>query len=180
MPVITSTERGKTVTVSNDRTTAVVRDAGKTSTVTDRHGTSTVRESQRTVSVTSAGPQGSPGAPGGSFDTRLAGETLGGHRVVRSLDANRVGYASADNPAHGDDTLGLTLGAADVDTEVQVQRVGPVTFNGWNWAAGDIVFLAANGLLTQDPSDEWAFLQPIGHAESPTTLYLSIQPSILL
>lgn len=133
------------------------------------------------VNVSSPGPQGAPGLAGGSSLPRVASSVLGGHRLVRSIDENSVAYADVTNPTHGDDTLGLTLGAAGVGEAVNVQRAGAVEFNGWNWEPGDLVFLGFNGLPTQvvpEPVDGAAFLQPIGYAESPTVLHLSIDPPI--
>jgi hypothetical protein len=123
------------------------------------------------------GPQGTPGAAGGTYETRTASETLGGHRIVRSTGADTVGYASSDNPDHGDDTQGMTLGAATSGATVNVQRVGSVTHSGWAWTPGEPVFLGTSGLPTQTPPSD-GFVQVIGHAEAADTLFLSIEPPI--
>lgn len=132
-----------------------------------------------TVKQIVQGPQGPPGASGGLTDIRTADGILGGHRVVRSVDALRVGYADATNAAHGDDTIGMTTGAALDGATVEVQRTGTLTFNGWSWTAGEPVYLTGNGLLTQTPPDDsHAFLQVVGHAESPTSVFINIEPPI--
>lgn len=161
-------------------------DNGQAHTVVVERRTSvaTTTKVASTVQVSSQGPQGPQGAPGpegGSSEARIADGTLGGHRIVRSAGDDLVGYADSTNPSHGDDTQGMTLGAADDGETVQVQRIGSVTYNGWSWTQGTPVFLGANGLPTQtppSPDNGDAFSQVIGHAEAPTVLYLSIEPPV--
>lgn len=137
-------------------------------------------QSQRIVTTGQQGPrgvQGVPGPAGGVSELRTASEGLGGHRIVRSTGAGTVGYASSDNADHGDDTLGMTIGAATSGATVNVQRVGPVTHSGWAWTPGEPVFLGTNGLPTQTPPSD-GFVQVIGHAEAADTLFLSVEPPI--
>lgn len=132
------------------------------------------------VEISQPGSAPSDGA-GAAPETRTASETLGGHRMVRSTYAGAAGYVSCDNPLHGDDTIGMTLGAADAGAPVLVQTAGPVTFAGWSWTPGESVFAGRSGLLTQiPPSPEAgdAFGQVVGHAESATTFFLQIAPPV--
>lgn len=140
----------------------------------DRRTAAAVTARNDTTNIASPGPQG---APGGTAVERIAGEALGGHRIVRSTGATTVGYASSGNPLHGDDTLGMTLGAAGLGAAVTAQRVGPITFAGWAWAPGAPVFLGLDGLPTQVVPTAGC-IQVIGHAEDATTLYLQIEPPI--
>lgn len=178
MPVITASQGGFTVQVERARTVSVQRDSVAAAEVADRATVNTVSQSVATVKVGSVGPQGPAGTPGGASELRVASGILSGHRIVRSLDADQVGYASADNPDHGDDTLGMTLGAADAGAAVNVQRTGPVEMSGWAWTPGESVFLGRDGMPTQSPAADDAFVQVIGYAESPTVLYLDFQPPI--
>jgi hypothetical protein len=177
MPVIVASGRGNVVTVNRSLNVATVTRDTRATAITDRNIAASVRDTQRTVAVAAPGPQGTPGAPGGTSAPRIADGVLGGHRIVRSTGANSVGYASSDNPLHGDDTQGMTLGAAVDGGTVNVQRVGPVTFNGWSWSQGEPVFLGVDGLPTQTAPTS-GFIQVIGHAEAPDTLYLQIEPPI--
>lgn len=174
--VVVSSNRGHTVVVNQQRTAATVKPGTVAVRIPDQ-GTAVgvVRQQTRTVAVAAPGPQGPAGPAGGAVIERTANAALGGHRVVRSIGVALVDYASSDNPVHGDDTLGLTITAAQAGASVDVLRNGAVTFNGWAWSAGEPVFLAVNGGLTQVPPSE-GFVQVIGHAESPTTLFLDIQP----
>lgn len=140
----------------------------------------------RTVEVITAGPQGPtgpsgpPGPAGGNVIALPAATALGGHRVVRSTGDGRCGYASADNPLHGDDVLGITLGAAVAGANANVQVAGEVTEPSWAWTPQEPVFLGANGVLTQEPPTEpdAAFVLIVGFATSPTGLMLRIEGPI--
>ena len=132
------------------------------------------------VTVGIAGPSGPPGPSGGTSITRTALTAIGGHRVVRSAGSTAVNYADHTDADHGDDTLGVTLDAAALGASVQVVREGPVSFAGWSWTPQEPVFLAADGLLTQTPSESAAFVQIIGFAETAGTIFVDIQPPIYL
>lgn len=180
-------------TVVAPTTTRVVADSRQTATVTLRQSSPIVvsgspapavvvsSASQRVLATGGQqgvqGVQGLPGPAGGVSELRVASEDLGGHRIVRSTGAGTAGYASSDNALHGDDTLGMTLGAVVSGGTVSVLRVGPVTHAGWAWAAGEPVFLGTNGVPTQT-TPVVGFSQIIGHAEDATTLFLSIEQPV--
>lgn len=178
MAVVTSNARSTTVMVSSDRVLQIAERRPEAVLTPDRRTLSWLVDNARTVAATAPGVQGPRGAEGGTSAPRIAAQALGGHRLVRSIDAERVDYVSSDNPAHGDDTLGLTLGAAAAGAPIEVQAAGPVTFNGWAWTPGEPVFAGRDGLVTQvapDPDAGDQFCQPIGHAETATTLLLRLQ-----
>lgn len=138
-----------------------------------------VTDSARAVAIAAPGPQGPKGEPGNTSLTYTASEVLGGHRIVRSTGDGSCGYADHANLEHGDDTIGMTLGAAALGAPVEVQCANRLSHSGWAWTPGLPVFLGTNGLPTQvEPTT--GFSQVIGHAEDATTLFLSIQPSIYL
>jgi hypothetical protein len=177
MAVIVDRKTSRAVVVDRSRTSAIVRNRPSTVQVDDRRTVRTVERQTATVGVSSQGVQGRPGTPGGSAETRIAANTLGGHRIVRSVDASAVGYADCTDTTHGDDTLGMTTGAALEGESVEVQRVGAISFNGWAWTPGEPVFLSTSGAVTQTaPEEGAAFVQVIGHAESATSIQLHIEP----
>lgn len=181
MAVVVSNARSTTVVVSADRVLQITERRPDTVQVSDRRTTHTATDNARTVVATAPGVQGPRGAEGGTSVTRIAAQALGGHRLVRSIDAQQVDYVSNDNPLHGDDTLGLTLGAAVAGAPIEVQATGQVTFAGWAWTPGEPVFAGRDGLLTQvapDPDTGAMFSQPVGHAETSTTLLLRLLDSI--
>lgn len=136
----------------------------------------------RVVEIVARGPKGDKGDPGDASGAMVqrADVVLGGHRVVRSVGGDRVGYASAADPMHGDDTVGITLNAAAAGDEVTVVVFGPVAYGGWAWTPGAPVFLSTDGLLTQTPPEPLvaAFVQCVGHARDATTLYVAIDPPV--
>lgn len=125
------------------------------------------------------GRQGPPGPDGGSTLQRVAQGALGGHRMVYSVDSERVAYADSAVMINRINTLGLTLNAADDGADVNVQRSGAVEFSGWNWAPG-AVFLGSNGMLTQTLPVGSLFSLIVGYAQDPTNLLLDIGVAITL
>lgn len=125
------------------------------------------------------GAQGIPGPAGAANITRVLAQSVGGHRLVRSASGS-IDYVDPGDPTHGDDTLGITAGAGTAGDTITVVTFGPVSFNGWAWTPDQPVFAAPNGLLTQTPDDTAAFVQVVGHAESPTTIFVSITPPIYM
>lgn len=124
------------------------------------------------------GPPGPPGVNTASSVIKTAKVALGGHRVVIASQG-QADYADCGVPAHADSILGLTLAAAAAGTPVTVVRGGEVTEPSWTWAPGP-VFLAHNGLLTQTPPSDAAFLLVVGFSDTPQTLYVALREPITL
>jgi hypothetical protein len=109
----------------------------------------------------------------------LAGETLSGHRAVILSATGAAYYADKNTLSHIGRVYGITVNAALVGGQVQLVRVGNVTESGWNWTPDVPVYLGANGVLTQvEPTI--GFLQAIGIAVAPTTLFVSLHEPFLL
>lgn len=117
------------------------------------------------------GPAGRDGAPGGQTETFVAGEPLGGHRVVYA-SGSTVRYADGADASTAAQVVGVTTQAADSGTPIIVQRVGRMTEATWAWTPGP-VFLGANGLPTQTTPQSGVYLQ-IGAALDATTLDVRI------
>lgn len=179
MPLIVTQQGGHTVTVERRSTVAVERRSIGTLATAEVAAVATVVDRPSTIAVVSPGPQGAKGAPGGTSEVYTASEALGGHRLVRSTGNGSCGYVDASNEAHGDDTLGLTLNAASLGADVDVQRTGAVVFGSWSWTPELPVFAASNGLMTQTPPTS-GVSQIVGFAEDATTLHLRIEPPIYL
>lgn len=129
------------VTVENNVETRVVTNTNETLVV------------ENTISgvLLSGGIQGPQGIPGESNTTlsMVAGSNLNGHTVVIT-DSN----AKVVNPvvlADGDVLVGITTGAAIVDSVVEVQYTGTLVEPSWNWTLGLPIFVGPNGTLTQTP-----------------------------
>ncbi|MDX4958022.1 DUF2190 family protein [Delftia acidovorans] len=132
------------------------------------------------LEVAEQGPPGRPGEPGpsgGASVQRTAGTNLSALLAVYELNG-LVRALSADDGAHIDLLLGITLTAAQAGEPVNVQRLGAIEDPGWNWVPGR-VYLGANGALTQTPPTS-GFDVLIGSATSPTRIALNLQDPISL
>jgi hypothetical protein len=105
--------------------------------------------------------------------TRVAGTALGGHLIVRSAGGLAM-YADAGTEAHGDDVLGLTLGAVAAGAPVEILTGGPITEPSWAWTPGQPVMLGSDGVLVQSSIGDPAFDLVVGFAETPTTVFINI------
>lgn len=136
-----------------------------------------VVDATKILEVAAPGPQGQRGPAGSALFDRIASTTLSGHRVVRSTGANTCGYASAADPSHADDVLGLTTGAAMAQQVVTLVEGSAFTEPSWAWTPQEPVYLGLDGLLTQTPltaEEGAAFVLPMGFAQSPTTLFIRV------
>jgi hypothetical protein len=96
---------------------------------------------------------------------------------VYELDG-AVHALSADDALHIDLLLGITLTAAQAGDPVNVQRLGAIEDDSWNWVPGR-VYLGAEGALTQTPPTS-GFDLLIGAATSATRIALNLQDPISL
>lgn len=184
MPAVTPGGSTRTVVVAAGPTATVTRESVDVARVQVRSAVAAAAENTRAAVAAAMGPQGPrgeqgvPGPPGAAALQRTAATTLGGHRVVRAAADGTVAYADAFDATHGDDTLGLTTGAAEAGQPVTVLTTGPIEHVGWAWASGEPVFLIAGGQLAQAEAVGAAFEQVIGFAETPTRLFIQIQPPV--
>lgn len=132
------------------------------------------------LAIAEQGPPGLPGEPGpagGASVQRTAGSNLSALLAVYELNG-MVRALSADDAAHIDLLLGITLTAAQAGEPINVQRLGAIEDPAWNWVPGR-VYLGANGALTQAPPTS-GFDVLIGSAISPTRITLNLQDPISL
>lgn len=125
------------------------------------------------------GPQGIPGQVGGTVLQYVAGENLGGHRMVVLNDSQQAVYASNDNPAHAVKVLGMTTGAANIGDLSTIQTGGEITEPSWDWVLNTPVCLSTNGLLTQT-QPLTGFIQIIGFPITTTKIFINLREPITL
>lgn len=77
---------------------------------------------------------------------------------------------------HIDLALGMTINAAQLGANINVQRSGVVDDSAWSWATGPI-WLGPEGIPTQTPPGS-EFDLYIGAAVSSTRIILNIQDPI--
>jgi hypothetical protein len=190
VPVIVSQAQAPRVVVVSRRATAGIAVKDTAAVIVDRPApVAAVRADTRAVAVVGKGAQGAqgpegpagpPGPAGGDVFVRQADGALGGHRVVRSTGQGAAGYADALVAEHGDDVLGITLGAAAAGDEVRIQGSGEIVEPSWAWQPQEPIFLGAHGAMTQMPPavDSAAFVLVLGFATSATSMQVRIETPI--
>lgn len=109
----------------------------------------------------------------------VAGENLGGHRVVvESLGS--LYYADTTNLAHTNRVVGLTMNSSTTGQSITYVKDGLITEPSWTWNTALPVWLSTNGLLTQAPANTTGFTMIIGNPVTSTSLYVSLKTPILL
>jgi hypothetical protein len=122
-------------------------------------------------------PSGSPTVPSG-VENFMAGQTLSGHRVVRSNASGNAIYADRSD-AGSQHVLGVTLGAAIAGDTVQVRRHGSIEEPSWSWTPNEAIFLGDNGVLTQAyPGGPVSLI--VGFATTATSMFVAPREPIIL
>lgn len=112
----------------------------------------------------------------------IAGETLSGHKAVILSGVNTVSYAHNQTLSHSHRVIGVTRGAATSGGDIFVARSGEdITEGSWNWSAGSVIYVGANGALTQTPPTSPAvFSLIIGYAVTATSMHVQVREPIHL
>ncbi|MCZ7404485.1 MAG: hypothetical protein O8C67_06090 [Candidatus Methanoperedens sp.] len=126
------------------------------------------------------GPQGSPGEPGEfTLSDYVAGEALGGQRVVILHSDAKLYYADKNIPADFNRVLGITTDAVVSGDIPTVRCAGKMTEPTWSWDLDKFLYLSTNGLLTQTPPSS-GFLLQMGYPLSTTSIMVDIKIPILI
>ncbi|TVM31153.1 hypothetical protein [Oceanidesulfovibrio marinus] len=116
---------------------------------------------------------------GGEIVGRVAGQDIGGHRVVVVGTDGLAYIADKDTPAHAAAVLGLSLGAVSSGAEMSIRTNGESEMSGWTWTPQAPVFLGPNGTLIQAPPTT-GFILAVGFATAPTKIWVRIGVPIIL
>jgi hypothetical protein len=133
-------------------------------------GSVTIEPKVATVIIKTTGIPGPPGNV--QLITRVAGEALGGQRVVYVDADNKAYYASPDDAEAGL-IVGVTTAAAAQGAAVQIRTEGEIVESSWNWTSAPI-WLGANGLLTQTPPTS-GVLYRVGIPLGPQAMRVAMQ-----
>lgn len=107
---------------------------------------------------------------------RVAGATLGGHRLLAPDGSGGVIYADPSDDTGGR-VIGLSLAAAPAGDNIRILTAGRVQDSGIILTPGLPVFLGSSGTLTHTPpSAGWLAL--VGMAGEADELFLNIAPPI--
>jgi hypothetical protein len=111
--------------------------------------------------------------------SKVAGQIIGGHRVVVPSLYGRVIYADKDEASHANNIIGITKQAALENESVIIQTCGEMIEPTWNWTLSLPIFLGNTGLLTQIiPVNGFALI--IGYPLTPTSIYIDIKQPIII
>lgn len=125
------------------------------------------------------GVQGIQGPAGATEITLLAGEILGGHRLVVPDAAGAAIYADSTNLAHANKVLGMTVGAAILGANVTIQNSGEHTEPSWAWTLDVPIWLGSNGLMTQvQPTTGFNLI--VAFPVTPTKIVIALREPFVL
>jgi hypothetical protein len=119
--------------------------------------------------------------PLGSAETYASDLTLSGNKFVVLDSAGKLVYADRTIMAHAGKVLGMTVGATVPPAQVSLLSKGEIANTGtWNFTIGGPVYLSINGGVTQSAPTINGFVQVVGYASKADTLFINIQPPVLL
>jgi hypothetical protein len=125
-------------------------------------------------------PIGSGGGGGGAVGaaSALAGESLGGHKVLYARSDGTVAVGSSSDVSQAGKIVGLSLAAAVQGATVQYIYFGPIDEPSWSWVPGP-VYLGTDGNPTQIYPTV-GFVQQIGVASMPTRINMNRESFVIL
>ena len=109
----------------------------------------------------------------------VAGEAIGGHRVVVLDAAGLAFYADQSNPNHMGLVAGVSQGAASLAAAVNIMVKGRIIEPSWSWTPFAPVFLGLNGLLTQTVPTT-GFLLVVGTAFDATSIFVNPSQPVII
>lgn len=131
--------------------------------------------------VASQGAKGEQGLTGpegkGAQVEVIAGDLVGGHRIVGYDSGGILRYASNNNLDFASSTLGLTLNAALAGATVTVATNREVQHSSWNWIMTQPIYLGVLGQMTQVPPEPpaAAFLLQVGFPTAPDKMWVEVE-----
>jgi hypothetical protein len=115
----------------------------------------------------------------GNFTKVIAGENLGGNRVVFINEESKAMYASHLFISDAFKILGVTTEAVVVNEAVEIQSFGEMEEASWNWNVTLPIYVGANGLLTQNIPMQGIIMQ-IAFPISPIKIYIDKKTIIVI
>jgi len=128
--------------------------------------------------VTPAELPGLIGGAGAIAYSATAGQSISALRVVCVVGGQFV-YADCNTLAHASLPLWFVSAAVDLGALATAYNAGVYTDPSWNWS-GESIWLGANGLPTQTPPLDGAFLRSVAEPVNQTTLSFNPGEAILL
>jgi hypothetical protein len=129
------------------------------------------------MAVGAQGPQGDPGAPGGSTVSYTAGENLSAGRVV-IIDADEAFHFQPSLSAHQGRAYGVTTAAATIGNTASIQLSGEITNGSFAFTADRLTFVDTNGAIV-DTYPSTLIAQSAGVASDAGTMRIDFSISVL-
>lgn len=95
------------------------------------------------------------------------------YQIVMLDSLGSVTTADPYNPLHAGKVIGIALSTGNFGDTITVARQGSISNNTWSLIPGETYFLGTGGTLAiEEPNS--GFIQSLGIAETPITLYIQL------
>ena len=111
---------------------------------------------------------------------KVAGETIGSHKVVKLSNDGYLYYASCDNLGDVERILGLSLNSADPGGSVKVLTFGRCEDISFNFDVSKPIYLGRNGTVVQDVDDGAKFIQRLGKVLKSDEILIDLDEPIII
>lgn len=129
------------------------------------------------LTINEPGPQGIAGQNGGSI-IKVAGESIGGHRVVAADSNGLVIYAGSNHTDRP--PIGVSYTAANIGESLAIISSGnEISEPSWSWNMSSPIYAGIDGILTQTPPTS-GLLIIVGYPSATTKMVITLTDVILL
>lgn len=129
------------------------------------------------LAVGAQGEPGPSGPPGGSSVTYTAGEALAAARVV-IIEGGEAFLFQPSNAAHQGRAYGITIAAATIGADAEIQIAGEIENAAFTFAADSILFVYNNGIIVDTPPVS-TIVQQAGVSSGSDKMLINFATSIL-
>ena len=111
---------------------------------------------------------------------KVAGETIGSHKIVKLGDNGYLYYASCNVLDDVNKILGLSLNSANVGENVRVLIFGKLSDSSFNFNIDKPIFLGINGQIVQEVPETAVFIQRLGKVLRNNEIMIDLDEPIIL
>ncbi len=111
---------------------------------------------------------------------KVAGETIGSHKIVKLGDDSKVYYADCRNLSDVERILGMTLNSANANGSVNILLFGKLQDSSFNFDTSKPIYLGKNGNIVQDIDNESVFIQRLGRVLKNNEILIDLDEPIIL
>jgi len=111
---------------------------------------------------------------------KVAGETIGSHKIVKLGDDSKVYYADCRSLPDVERILGMTLNSANANGSVNILLFGKLQDSSFNFDTSKPIYLGKNGNIVQDIDNESVFIQRLGRVLKNNEILIDLDEPIIL